>query len=74
MWKSRMDEILALLAIGDGVAALVQPRRHMRLWRDGPRWWARGMDVFVESPALARAAGVAEIAAGLWWASRQRPQ
>ncbi len=74
MWKSRINELLALLVIGDGVAALVQPRRHMRLWKEGPGWWVQGMDPFVESAALSRAAGVAEIAAGLWWAGRQRPE
>lgn len=72
MWKARVNELAALLVIGDGVTALVQPKRHMQLWKDGPDWWARGMRPFAKSAGLARAAGVAEIVAGLWWAGRQR--
>ncbi len=64
-------ELIAMLVIGDGVIALVAPRRHSLLWRFGPEGYRRAMEAFAERPALVRALAAAEICAGLWLALRQ---
>ncbi len=69
----RAAELLAIMMVGDGVMALVRPRRHMRLWTletPGLREFAEG---FEERPVLTRAVGAASIIAGLAlanWAHR----
>lgn len=72
MIQQRVTEIAALLLIGDGVVGMLQPRRHARLWRSGPKPYRSAMEPFVRHPGLTRVLGAAEAAAGLWWASRQR--
>lgn len=72
MWTERIKEVIAILLVGDGVVALVNPFRHSLLWRSGPGLWERLMDPFVETPALTRWLGALEAAAGLWLASRQK--
>lgn len=59
--------------IGDGVVAMVDAKRHGRLWFSGPKAWRRAMKPFVESEHLMRLAGVAEAAFGLWLVHRQSP-
>lgn len=54
MWTERIKEVIAILLVGDGVVALVNPFRHSLLWRSGPGLWERLMDPFVETPALTR--------------------
>ncbi len=71
MVSGRMKELVGLLMIGDGVLAFVEPRRHVLLWRRGPRAWQAMMDQFVERPGLTRWLGAAEIALGFWLATRQ---
>lgn len=66
----RTAELLALGMIGDGVLALLRPRGHVGLWREGPRAWEALIEPFARRPMLTRAAGIAGIAAGLWLASR----
>ena len=73
MIRRRMTEIAALLLIGDGVVGLLQPERHTRLWRNGPAPYRAAMQPFVRNPGLTRFAAAGELALGLWWASRQRP-
>lgn len=72
--QQRMTEIAALLLVGDAVVGMLQPERHARLWRSGPRAYRAAMEPFVRQPGLTRVLAAAEAAAGLWWASRQRPQ
>jgi hypothetical protein len=69
--EARTLEVLALTMIGDGVLALLQPERHMLLWRRGPRPWREVSQYFLERPMLTRVVGVASVAAGLWLANRQ---
>ncbi len=64
-------ELIAMLAIGDGVIALVAPRRHSLLWRFGPESYRRAMEAFAERPALTRSLALAEVGLGLWLALRQ---
>jgi hypothetical protein len=72
MIAERMKETLALLMIGDGVAAVCQPSRHMRLWQSGPESYQAMMTPLVKRPALTRLLGAGEALLGLWWASQQR--
>lgn len=69
----RAAEMAATFMIGDGLLGLLQPHRHVGLWREK----AGGAQVlvrpFVGRPALRRAYGIAQIAAGLALAARQRP-
>lgn len=67
----RLPEVAAVAMIGDGVITLFQPRRHVTLWRSGPKPWRRAMDAFAVRPELTRWLGAVEAAAGLWLASRQ---
>jgi hypothetical protein len=67
-------EMLAIMMIGDGALALLQPRRHMQLWNAGPAPWRNLVSFFEERPALTRATGAASIALGLWLASSLKPE
>ena len=62
----RTFETLGMMMIGDGVLAVLQPRRHMALWRSGPAGWSRAVARLERRPGLAVALGVAEIGLGLW--------
>lgn len=72
MFSERMKECVAMMMIGDGVLAVVDPVRHMSLWERGPSWWRAMIDPFVRQPELTRCIGVAEALAGVWLASRQK--
>ncbi len=68
----RAAEMAATFMIGDGLLGLLQPRRHVALWQEragGAQWLVRP---FIGRPTLRRAYGVAQIAAGLALAARQR--
>ncbi len=67
------SETFALFLIGDGVASVLQPRRHAALWRAGPGSPLRGVTTYFERrPRLSMAIGAAEIGIGIWLASRQQ--
>ena len=53
--------------IGDGVMALVSPRRDAKAWECGPAPWCRLMRALQDRPGMTRAIGVAQIAGGVWW-------
>lgn len=71
--QKRLVESLAMITIGDGVLGLLQPRRHISLWRSGPRVWRKTMIPFARRPELTRLFGLAALGVGVWVASRQRP-
>ena len=73
MKSSHVNEACALMLIGDGVLTAVDPKRHLMLWRVGPKSCKRSMDALMRHPRLARTLGIAAAAAGVWWASRQKP-
>ena len=73
MWKARLLETLGLLMIGDGVLASLYPARHTLLWMNGPHAWRSKMKEFAAHPNRVRIYGAAELAVGLWLASRQMP-
>jgi hypothetical protein len=73
-WTARAAEMAAIFMIGDGVAGLVQPRRHVDLWKDEALGAETTVAPFVGRPARRRLYAIAQIAGGLWLASRQRPR
>ena len=73
MVMRRLIELGAIMAIGEGVVALVAPRRYSLLWRLGPQSYQRLMTGLAERPALVRFFAAAEVGVGLWLALRQFP-
>ena len=67
----RTVELIALLAIGDGVAPLVTPRGHVFLWWGGPAWYQSMMSVLADRLTLLRLLSLGEVVLGLWVARRQ---
>lgn len=67
----RLRESLAIILIGDGVVGFVNPERHARLWRRGPGAYQKAMEAFVRRPGMMQIVSVAEVALGIWLASRQ---
>jgi len=70
--QKRVIESLAMITIGDGVLGLIQPRRHILLWRSGPRVWRRTMTRLARRTGLTQLFALAAIGLGIWLASRQR--
>lgn len=72
--SKRIGEIVALVAIGDGMLALLRPDEHVALWRGGPDWWDKSLEPFAKHPRLTRAVGAAAVLAGVWIAARAEDQ
>lgn len=68
-WK-RTAEMAAVFMIGDGLLGLLQPRRHVDLWRSELAPVDALIRPFKDHPARRRAYGVAQMAAGVLLASR----
>jgi hypothetical protein len=66
----RWKHFTAMAFIGDGVMALVHPRRDALAWRVGPKPWQNLMRRLHDRPGLTRAIGAAQIAGGVWWMLR----
>lgn len=70
-WK-RAGEMAAVFMIGDGMLGLLQPQRHVDLWRTP----VAAVDVlvrpFADHPGRRRGYGVVQIAAGLALAAALR--
>ena len=71
MWKKRMVETFAILAIGDGAIEVILPREHSRLWEAGPEAMRKVARFFAENPSYMRALGAAQIGFGIWLALKQ---
>lgn len=67
----RAKHFMAMVLIGDGVMALVNPRKDARAWEKGPKVWCLLMQALSTRPGLTRALGAAQIVGGVWWALRQ---
>ena len=72
MWQGRILEVVGQLFVGDGVASLVAPIGHMRLWQDAipAPWWRSFVGWFRDRPAATRAVGVLNVAVGVWMCLR----
>ena len=73
-WEALSKEMAAIFMVGDGLIGLAQPDRHVDLWKDAALGAERAVLPFVGHPARRRVYALAQIAAGLWLASRQRPK
>ncbi|HTZ89901.1 MAG TPA: hypothetical protein VMA71_06155 [Alloacidobacterium sp.] len=63
--SSRWKDFGAMLLIGDGMMALIRPRRYTSEWEIGPSEWRSLMRFLNERPNLTRALGAIELAGGL---------
>ncbi|MUN64623.1 hypothetical protein GMA12_15985 [Kocuria sediminis] len=70
----RIAESIALVTIGDGVIAALFPARHAARWMIGPAPVRRVVAMLVEHPGLMRAAGVAQVVAGIAWVAALPPK
>ena len=69
---ARIAEMAAIFMVGDGLVALVQPRRHVDLWKDDALGAEKTVAPFVDRPGRRRAYALLQIAAGLALAARQK--
>lgn len=70
----RVAELAATFMIGDGVLGLIQPERHVALWREDALGAERTVAPFAGHPGRRRGYAVVQIAAGLLLAAAQRPR
>lgn len=68
----RAAEMAATFMIGDGTLGLLQPERHVALWRSDVRAVDALVAGFDDRPGRRRAYGVLQIAAGLALAAALR--
>jgi hypothetical protein len=71
MNPNRTKHFAAMVLIGDGVMALVHPKRDANAWKTGPRFWRKAMRELAKRPGLTRAIGAAQIVGGVLWALQQ---
>lgn len=69
----RVAEMAAIFMVGDGLVGLLQPRRHVDLWKQNALGAERTVAPFVGHPGRRRLYALAQIATGLALAARQRP-
>jgi hypothetical protein len=62
---------MAMALIGDGVMAIVRPHRDAQAWNVGPKPWRGLMRYMADHPTLTRCVGVAQVVAGVVWATRE---
>ena len=71
-WPARAAEMAAIFMIWDGLIGLLQPQRHVDLWKDDALGTETLVKPFVDRPGRRRLYAVVQIAAGLALAARQR--
>jgi hypothetical protein len=71
-WPARAAEMAAIFMVGDGLIGLLQPRRHVDLWKDDALGTENLVAPFVDRPGRRRLYAVVQIAAGLALAARQK--
>ena len=72
IWGSRAAEMAAIFMVGDGLIGLLQPSRHVDLWKDDALGTEKLVAPFVDRPGRRRLYAVMQIAAGLALAARQK--
>jgi hypothetical protein len=70
----RTLEMAAVFMIGDGLLGVLQPKRHVELWRSEMPALNAMVRPFVGNPARRRAYGVLQVGAGLALASALKRQ
>jgi hypothetical protein len=64
--KSRWEELVGMILIGDGVLNLLQPKRHSAIWNCGPKFYKNAARSLQTHPAATRGLGLAFVALGIW--------
>ena len=67
----RIKELLAITMIGEGLLAVIYPKRHLLLWQMGIPGLRDIVMRLVKRPYLTRLLAIAEAGAGFWLAKRQ---
>jgi uncharacterized protein YjeT (DUF2065 family) len=67
----RWSHFTAMVLIGDGIMAIVRPHRDAQAWNLGPKPWRGLMRYMVDHPTLTRCVGIAQVVAGVLWATRE---
>lgn len=70
----QMKHLTAMFLVGDGLLAMVAPRREARAWRMGPEPFRTVMSLMAARPELTRWVGAAEVAVGAWLLLRDEPK
>lgn len=70
--RKRSAEMAAVFMIGDGLLGLLQPQRHVSLWRSRVSTVDALVRPFGNRPGRRRLYGLAQIVAGVVLASRQK--
>jgi len=60
-WK----HFAAMVLIGDGVMAVINPQHDAESWKHGPRLWQEAMQKMRKHPTLTRIVGLGQIVAGV---------
>ncbi len=71
IWSSRAAEMAAIFMVGDGLIGLLQPSRHVDLWKDDALGTEKLVKPFIDRPGRRRLYAVVQIAVGLALAARQ---
>jgi len=69
----RAGEMAAVFMIGDGLLGLLQPERHVDLWRSKLKAVDLLVRPFAGHPGRRRLYGAMQLAAGIALAARQKP-
>jgi hypothetical protein len=67
----RLQHFAAMALIGDGVMALLHPKKDAQAWKKGPKMWNDLMHALHRRPNLTRAIGAAQVLGAVWWAFSQ---
>ncbi len=71
IYMKQLLDVFGMLLIGDGLLAVINPRRHCLLWEVGPQSCRDVIDEFADHPQMTRAVGAVELLLGVWLASEQ---
>lgn len=65
---ARARNIAAMIAIGDGVLTLLNPKGHSLLWQADVPGYGRAVDWFVKHPTVTRVSAALAVGIGIWLA------
>jgi uncharacterized protein YjeT (DUF2065 family) len=63
--ENQWKHFAAMVLIGDGVMAVINPRADAHAWKHGPIAWQKAMKELRKHPTLTRIIGLGQIAAGI---------
>jgi hypothetical protein len=65
---SRVQQVVGIMMLGDGLLAAMRPKGHVGLWRmaGAPKFWNRTVLEMRNRPGLVRGLGIAAAATGAY--------